>query len=439
MNTRFTEIAQTIRNVFGIAFSRTAETLKTTGKSTTQMASQRASKARGLLITTAVIGAVGYGLWTYPPMHNVARGDVAVRTNQVTGSTDEVREGSMLLIPGLHAVRTFSLRDQVYQPTESSKADGAAPFQSVEGMSLGVDLTVRYALEGNKISALSKNLPDDIARQIVQPAVQGVIYKTFTRYTVREIFSSKRAEIQQLIETELAPKLAADGIVLRAVQIGKIDLPADYRRGMDTLLSEELATEKMRYTLVLKEKHIKEIELEAQGEKIRRETVAQAAASEQVIAAKAQEEAMKHVLPFKQKQIEQRQLEAEADKQSRIRTAEGSAQARRIEASGEADSRQKLADAEAYRIDKVGKINSEQMAREGALITRHPLLIQKTMADKLSDKITVIIAPPSTDGGFIAAGLLGGAPKARAEQVSVQSKRHTEEDNSNENNSEEVK
>ena len=440
MNTRFTEIAQTIRNVFGNAFSRTAETLKTTGKSTAQMASQRASKARGLLITSAVIGAVGYGLWTHPPMHNVARGDVAVRTNQVTGSTDEVREGSMLLIPGLHAVRTFSLRDQVYQPTESSKADGAAPFQSVEGMSLGVDLTVRYALEGSKISALSKNLPDDIARQIVQPAVQGVIYKTFTRYTVREIFSSKRAEMQQLIETELAPKLAADGIVLRAVQIGKIDLPADYRRGMDTLLSEELATEKMRYTLVLKEKHIKEIELEAQGEKIRRETVAQAAASEQVIAAKAQEEAMKHVLPFKQKQIEQRQLEAEADKQSRIRTAEGSAQARRIEASGEADSRQKLADAEAYRIDKVGKINSEQMAREGALITRHPLLIQKTMADKLSEKITVIIAPPSTDGGFIAAGLLGGAPKAKAEQVSVQGKRHTEEQVSDEqNNNEEVK
>jgi hypothetical protein len=88
----------------------------------------------------------------------------------------------------------------------------------------------------------------------------------------------------------------------------------------------------------------------------------------------------------------------------------------------------------------VGKINSEQMAREGALITRHPLLIQKTMADKLSDKITVIIAPPSTDGGFIAAGLLGGAPKAKGEQVSVQSKRHTEEDNSNEqNNNEEVK
>jgi len=49
------------------------------------------------------------------------------------------------------------------------------------------------------------------------------------------------------------------------------------------------------------------------------------------------------------------------------------------------------------------------MAREGALITRHPLLIQKTMADKLSDKIQVIIAPPPADGGFIGSTLLGRA------------------------------
>jgi regulator of protease activity HflC (stomatin/prohibitin superfamily) len=118
------------------------------------------------------------------------------------------------------------------------------------------------------------------------------------------------------------------------------------------------------------------------------------------------------VLPFKQRQIEQRQLEAEAEKVSRIKAAEGSAQARRIEASGEAEARQKLADAEVYRLDKVGKSNAEQMGREGVLITRHPLLIQKTMADKLSDKIQVIIAAPGTDGSFIGAGLLGSQKHA---------------------------
>ena len=123
---------------------------------------------------------------------------------------------------------------------------------------------------------------------------------------------------------------------------------------------------------------------------------------------------MKHVLPVKQRQIKQRQLEAEAEKVSRIKAAEGNAQARRIEANGEADARQKLAEAEAYRMDRIGKVNAEQMAREGALVTRHPLLIQKTLADKLSDKIQVIIAPPPTNGDFIGAALLGGSRNAPA-------------------------
>jgi len=59
------------------------------------------------------------------------------------------------------------------------------------------------------------------------------------------------------------------------------------------------------------------------------------------------------------------------------------------------------------------------MAREGELINRNPLLIQKTMADKLSDKIQVIIAPPSTSG-FVAAALLGGnaALAARPQKTS---------------------
>jgi regulator of protease activity HflC (stomatin/prohibitin superfamily) len=64
-----------------------------------------------------------------------------------------------------------------------------------------------------------------------------VIYKIFARYTVREIFSTKRVEIQQAIEAELTSRLAQDGIVLRAVHMGKIDLPADYRRGMEGLLA----------------------------------------------------------------------------------------------------------------------------------------------------------------------------------------------------------
>lgn len=364
----------------------------------------------GLLIGTAAIAIGGYWVAVHPPLQSVAPGEVVVRSNALTGEASLHREGSLLAMPGLHALRRFTLRDQVYRPTDSAKADGAAPFQSVEGLSLGVDLTVRYAIDPARVGAMARNLPEDIGGEVVQPAVQGVIFTTFTRYTVREIFSTKRAEIQARIESELKPRLAADGILLRSVQMGQVDLPAEYRAGLDGLLAQELETAKMRYTLELKAKHVEQTALEGEAQRVRREKAAQAAALEQVIAAKAQEEAMKHVLPFKQKQVEQRQLEAEAEKLARIRAAEGAAQARRIEAAGEAESRQKLADAEGYRLDRVGRIASEQMARDGALISRHPLLIQKTLADKLSDKVSVIIAPPPTDGGFIGQALIGKLP-----------------------------
>jgi regulator of protease activity HflC (stomatin/prohibitin superfamily) len=224
---------------------------------------------------------------------------------------------------------------------------------------------------------------------------------------VREIFSSKRAEIQQTLITELTPKFTAMGLRLRGVDVGQVDLPQDYRAGMEKLLAEELETEKVGYTLELKEAQVKQQQLEAEADKVRRQTAAEAAGQEQVIAARAQEETMKHILPFKQKQIEQRQLEAEAEKVARIRTAEGTAEARRIEAKGEADSRQKLADAEAYRLELVGKANAGQMEREGALLAHYPLLIQKTMADKLSDKVQVIIAPTPAAGGSIGSNLIG--------------------------------
>lgn len=415
MSERLSNIAQSIQSAFGNA----------TGNLRYQAGRIQLGRGRiiGLVLVAALVGG-GYALVKKPPFQGVGRDEVGIRVNTLSGEAVEFRDGMVFVVPGIHQMRRYSLRDQRYQPSRSG-----APFQSLEGLALGVDLTIRYALDPSKISSMAKNLPADLNGEIVEPQVQAVIYKVFASHTVREIFSAKRAQIQSTIEAELKPRLAADGIILRGVMMGKVELPADYRAGLDKLLAEELETEKMRYTLELKEKRVKQNELEGEAQKVSREKAAEAAGSEQVIAAKAQAEAMKHVLPFKQKQIEQRQLEAEAEKITRIKNAEASAQARKIEAEGEAVSRQKLADAEVYRMDKVGRTSSEQLARDGATISKNPLLIQKALADKLSDKITVIIAPPPADGGFIGSTLLGGGQntKAKASKAVQQEKAEPQE------------
>ena len=375
-----------------------------------------AVQRRWRLAIAALLALLAYGLYVHPPFAAIRRGEVLVRTNVLDGSANVYTAGAVLVLPAIHQVRRYSTRDELYRPIESASATGAAPFQSVEGLSLGIDLAVRWAVDPARLAQMSKEYPDDINADLVRPAVEGVMFPLFARYSVREIFSSRRAEIQRELMTELAPKLATLGLQLRGVDMGKVDLPRDYRNGMEKLLAEELETEKVGYTMTLKEAQVKQMQLEAEADKVRRQTAAEAASVEQVIAARAQEETMKHILPFKQKQIEQRRLEAEAEKVARIRNAEGTAEARRIEAKGEADSRQKLADAEAYRLDLVGKANAGQMEREGALIAHYPLLIQKTLADKLSDKVQVIIAPTPAAGRFIGANLIGAPDPAGADE-----------------------
>jgi regulator of protease activity HflC (stomatin/prohibitin superfamily) len=368
-------------------------------------------RGRRLLAVGAMVGSALL-LVLRPPVRVVAPGEVGVRINRLTGGVSVHSEGPAVVLPLLQEMRRYPLRDQIYKPTASASADGPAPFQTVEGLSVGVSVSVRYALDRDRMADIANRLPVNVGQELIEPVVDGVLHRSLAKHTVREIFTDKRAEIQQDIEQELRGLFAKDGVVLRSLFIGHVDLPAQYRTGLEGLLAEELASEKMRFTLELKAKQVKEKSLEADAAKIQREKAAEAAASEEIIAAKAREEAMKHVLPLKEKEIEQRRLEAEARKVQKMKDAEGDAEARKIESVAEADARRKLSDADAYRIEVTGKAQSEQMARDSALIAKNPLLIQKTLADKLSDKIQVIVAPPAA-GGFFAGGLIGTQPRGQ--------------------------
>jgi uncharacterized membrane protein YqiK len=102
---------------------------------------------------------------------------------------------------------------------------------------------------------------------------------------------------------------------------------------------------------------------------------------------------MKHVLALKEKQIQQKKLEAEAERQSIIERARATADASRVQAQADADRRRQMADAEAYAIRTTSLAEFEGLEREAKLVSAHPLLIPKTFADRLSDRVQVILTP----------------------------------------------
>jgi regulator of protease activity HflC (stomatin/prohibitin superfamily) len=95
-------------------------------------------------------------------------------SGQLNGTVDAYTAGTVLVLPGIHQVRRYSIRDQVFRLTEGASATGAAPFQSTEGLSIGVDLTVRWAIDRHRVAQLSKDFPDDLNADLVGPAVSAI-------------------------------------------------------------------------------------------------------------------------------------------------------------------------------------------------------------------------------------------------------------------------
>jgi hypothetical protein len=129
-----------------------------------------------------------------------------------------------------------------------------------------------------------------------------------------------------------------------------------------------------------------------------------------VLQAKSEADAMQYTLPLKEKQIQQSRLEAEAHKESTVKNAEAMAQAKVIDSKAEMERRNLLADAEAKRIRIIASADTERMQSEAVLLKQNPLLINKIIAERLSDKLQIVMVP--SDGKFFFNDVLKGGTSA---------------------------
>jgi regulator of protease activity HflC (stomatin/prohibitin superfamily) len=339
------------------------------------------------------------------------------------------------LYPGLHFVtplienvETFDLRVHLF--TAGIAEEGAKPgaqkgglsVQSREGLNIGLAVTVRYRLDPNKLSSVQAHMPQPVDKELVPPVVASAWRELAPSYTVREIFSTKREEVRSEAAGIITRKLGMDGIVVEEVMLSDIQLPDQYAKGLEGLLLKEQEDDQLGVVTEIKEKHVRIAELEAEADAVQKVKMAEGEAKSKVVEAKGEADAMQYTLPLKQKQIEQSKLEAEARKEATIQNAQADAEAKVIDSKAELQRRNLLADAEASRVRLMASANAERMTSEADLLNKSPLLINKIVAERLSDKIQVVMVP--SDGKFFFANDvfkgMAGAPVVKQELDSEQ-------------------
>ncbi len=328
-----------------------------------------------------------------------------VRVSQVAGTLPgTLYPGVHFITPLVDNVQLYDLRDHMFTAgftQDNGKAPiqkGTLDVQSKEGLTIGLGVTVRYRLDPNKLSTVQAHLPQPADKELVPPVVASAWRELAPQYNVREIFSSKREEVRAKASTIITKKLLTDGIVVEEVMLSEIRLPDEYAKGLEGLLLKEQEDDQLGIQTEIQQKQVRIAELQAEAEAKQKVKQAEGDAQSKVVEAKGEADAMQYTLPLKQKQIEQSKLEAQARKEATIQNAEADAQAKVIDSKAELERRNLLADAEAGRIKLLAAANAERMKSEADLLNRSPLLINKIVAERLSDKIQVVMVP--SDGKF---------------------------------------
>jgi regulator of protease activity HflC (stomatin/prohibitin superfamily) len=358
----------------------------------------------------------------------VPSGTAGVRVSQISGTLPgTLYPGTHFVLPLVHHVELYNIRDQIFttNPFENPKDRTAVlKVYSREGLAVGLGVTVRYQLDPQRLPYVQSSLPRPVETEIMPPVVANAFRQTISGYMVRDVFSMKREEVRRVAADAITRRLAADGIVVKEVMLRDVGLPAEYAKGLEGLLTKAQENDRLSIELEVKQKLVRTAELEAEAEKMRQVKHAEGRAQITVLEAKAQADAMQHTLPLKEKQIQQSRLEAEARKEATLKNAEASAAAKVIDSKAELEKRNLLSQADAQRVRLLAGADAERMKSEANVLRESPLLIQKIIAERLSDKVQIMMVP--MDGKFfftndvLKTSPVGGLSLDRASQPNPQ-------------------
>jgi regulator of protease activity HflC (stomatin/prohibitin superfamily) len=401
----------------------------------------RWSTAAKLVVAAVLCSMMGQSIVVVPDGHG------AVRISQVSGVLPgTLYPGTHLIVPLVERAELYDIRDKVYSTAASEnprdKGLEVLTVEAREGLSVGLAVTVRYRLDPRHLDYVQTNLPQPIDQQIVAPIVTSIFRDLGPNYAVRDVFSTKREEFHERAAQAITARLAEDQIVVKEVLLRKVQMPEEYAQGLQGLLLKEQEDDRVTVDQSIEQKKVKIAESQAEAQKVRQIKHAEADARTRVLMAQAESDSMQYTLPLKQKQIEQSRLEAEARKQTTIEDAEAAAQARVKNAEAEAqakviDSKAEqqrrtllaetqnaetikgaeaaaqakvidgkaekerqnlLADAEANQIRQTSQANAEKLQLEASALKANPMLVQLTVAQRLSDRVQIMMVP--SDGKF---------------------------------------
>ena len=158
---------------------------------------------------------------------------------------------------GFHVVAPWNTM-YIYNVKEQT-AEEKMNVLDKNGLSIAVDVTVRFNPFQNKIGYVHERFGNSYIQTLVVPEVRSAVRQVMGRYSAEEIYSTKRAEVETNIINEAESTLSSteNNIRMNALLIREVVLPENIKKAIELKLGQE--QESLAYQFKL-EKELKEAE-----------------------------------------------------------------------------------------------------------------------------------------------------------------------------------
>jgi len=216
--------------------------------------------------------AVIFGLWLFfASIIIVDAGEPGVYSLFGMVKDQELSSGFHLVIP-LAKVTKRSIRTEEYTMTVvqnegQRKSADAITSLTKEGLSVDLDLTVLYHLLEEKASDIYREIGLKYDEKVIRPTIRTAIRDVIAQYEAKDIYSDKRAEVTDKIESQLKSSLEARGMIVESVLLRNVALPANLSQAIQAKLQAEQEAQKYDFILDKEKKEKQRKVIEAEGQR----------------------------------------------------------------------------------------------------------------------------------------------------------------------------
>lgn len=217
------------------------------------MSRQRAGVGPTAIASLLGLVAVGSALGS---IRTVPAGHVAVVDLFGSVAPQALKSGLRIVNPLARtvpmSVKTLEVKEVVEAPTR-------------EGLTVGVEISVLFHLDEAHATAVYRDVGPEWADVLLVPQFRSVVRGISATFDAKALYTSSRQEVADRIAADLSSLLTDRGVLVEAVALRKLTLPAGLQASIEQKLQAEQESQRMEFVLTREKQEADRKRIEAEG------------------------------------------------------------------------------------------------------------------------------------------------------------------------------